>query len=488
MNRPLHSTAARIAPILWIGLVIVLGGVLIAPSVPAAIRMAEDEPSASPTGHKKTLELRKKKTIKPLLKDKPAPVAPPAAEATPKPALKLLKHAPEPAATPDQGAKGAAPLVATKSEIAPAAKRAPSTKPLKKEARVRRKNRRKPAQAAPVVEAKAKPIPSAPAMPTKPAQQPTALANAAPTPAPLATPLPPVLSGLEPTAALAKAEVASPAPSKPRKGKVRLVEKPVAKPSAKQEMAAQAKPAAPQPGQGAPASEKTKRAQEVRAAAPVTVASAPAQAPVATRPVVLDGAVQSALKDQPSAETLARLRQLLIARRDNPAATQVLLLRIGEVALALKNPGEALLAYRSAYKDAPNPRVKRQAGEALAQAAVSAGDYKLAARQWATLRATMPELANDPRALNAQALALVAQNDFAGANALWSQAPTAALAGGGADQQAQVLLGQALACELQGRHEEARKRLVQIIQDDYATPESALARKRLADLEEPLTR
>jgi hypothetical protein len=65
---------------------------------------------------------------------------------------------------------------------------------------------------------------------------------------------------------------------------------------------------------------------------------------------------------------------------------------------------------------------------------------------------------------------------------------TAAAAGASADQQAQVLLGQALGNELQGRHEEARKRLVQIIQDYYATPESTLARKRLADLEEPLTR
>ena len=229
-------------------------------------------------------------------------------------------------------------------------------------------------------------------------------------------------------------------------------------------------------------------------AAPVkTEVAAPSpKSEPAQKAVALDEAtIKAALVASPTAEVRGQLRQFAKANPASSLAPEAYL-RIGEISQALNDPRSAEEAYQAAALTANSAHSRQQAQSKLAMAAAQAGHFKAAAQGWAVLRQNAPEMAKDPQAINAQALALTVENDYRGAEGLWGQLekmpasdnPTTGTITPSA--KATALLGQALAAELQGQHKQAREQLERVIRNFAATPEAALARKRLVDLDKPL--
>ena len=262
-------------------------------------------------------------------------------------------------------------------------------------------------------------------------------------------------------------------------------------PAAKQE-ASPAPSTKPAPQEIAAPVESKPKPTETAAPVKTEVAEPSPKSEPAQKAVALDEAtIKAALVASPTAEVRGQLRQFAKANPASSLAPEAYL-RIGEISQALNDPRSAEEAYQAAALTANSAHSRQQAQSKLAMAAAQAGHFKAAAQGWAVLRQSAPEMAKDPQAINAQALALTVENDYRGAEGLWGQLekmpasdnPTTGTITPSA--KATALLGQALAAELQGQHKQAREQLERVIRNFAATPEAALARIRLLDLDKPL--
>ncbi len=139
-------------------------------------------------------------------------------------------------------------------------------------------------------------------------------------------------------------------------------------------------------------------------------------------------------------------------------------MRIGEISATMEDYKEALLAFKTAVQITDDPQLRTQAEEGVAMT------------------------------ISAKAMEMLAKEDYKGAGELWTQLETLqkypAANGGGAAipeaYQAKVMLGRAMAAELQGKAEQAAKIFSDLTSQMPNRPEAVLAKARLADLEKPL--
>lgn len=193
-----------------------------------------------------------------------------------------------------------------------------------------------------------------------------------------------------------------------------------------------------------------------------------------------DPAIAAALDAPASAQARDTLDTLLKNNLDHWRATEMLL-RIGAISLEINQPDRARMAYEAAEGYTHNPDDKRLARIGLARAEALSGNFRGSAAKWAALRAEAQDPALEQTALAAEGLALAADNDMAQAEQLWSEAAQSA-----GKAPAAALLGRGLSAELQGKPEEARTRLRELVAQWPDAPEAMLAIERLTDLDRAL--
>lgn len=183
----------------------------------------------------------------------------------------------------------------------------------------------------------------------------------------------------------------------------------------------------------------------------------------------------------------AEPREVEAAQGEEPAETKM---KKSAQAEPEAKPAPAREQAAATAKATDFPTTAGKAAEPVQAVATAAATT--ATQQAAAQAAQPPAAPEDPQTINVRASALAIANHYGEASALWakldklpaSDKPTSGTIS--LRDKATALLGQALAAELQGQRDEARKQLERIVQNFATTPEAAMAKKRLEDLNSPL--